>query len=86
MTGWLEFTIFFAAIALGTAAVLQVLRELSARRTAFMAQRLGGGVVEIPPDQLVVSPLPLRGAGPLGQFDRWFDRLILETPRPRPSS
>lgn len=79
MDGWLEFGIFFAAIALGTAAVLQVLREVVAGRQAFMAQRLGGGAVEIPPDELVAPLLPPRGNGPVGQFDRWFDRLVLET-------
>lgn len=79
MIGWFEFSLFFLAIALGTAALLQVLREMSANRAAFMAQRLGGGTVEIPPDQLLAPLLPERGSGVLGRFDRWFDRLILET-------
>jgi tight adherence protein B len=76
---WLQITILFGAIALATAAVLQVVRELVTQRWIAIEQRLSGGSREISAEQLLITSAPSRGSGPIGRFDDWFDRFMIET-------
>src|SRR5437867_2536297 len=79
VSAWVQLVVFFAAIALATAAVLQILRELVTQRWIAIEQRLAGGGQEYSAEELLVAPAIPRGSGPIGQFDAWFDRFILET-------
>ena len=79
MSAWVQLVIFFAAIALVTAAVLQIIRELVTQRWILIEQRLSGGAQELSAEELLIRPAIPRGSGPIGQFDNWFDRFILET-------
>ena len=78
MTGF-ELSIIFLAISLGTAAVMLVVRELLPQRSAYVSQQLAAGNADAIPDDLLLPRVPQRGSGPIGRFDAWFDRLILET-------
>jgi tight adherence protein B len=79
VSAWVQLVVLFAAIALITAAVLQVIRELVTQRSLLIQQRLSGGAQEMSAEELLVAPTIPRGSGPIGQFDTWFDRFILET-------
>jgi tight adherence protein B len=74
----LELTIVFGAIALATAAVLLVIRDMVTQRWIAIEQRLSGGPREIGAEELLITTYAPR-SGPVGRFDDWFDRFILET-------
>lgn len=78
MSAWVQLVVFFAAIALITAAVLQVIRELVMQRRILIQQRLAGAQ-ELSAEELLLRPPVVHGAGPIGSFDTWFDRFVLET-------
>jgi tight adherence protein B len=73
----LELVAIFAAIALATAAVMMVIRELVTQRWVAIEQRLGG-TRELSAEELLIVPSAPR-TGPIGRFDDWFDRFVLET-------
>lgn len=79
MTGILELSIIFVAISLGAAAIMLVVRELLPQRSAYVSQQLAAGNADTLPDDLLLPRAPQRGSGPIGRFDAWFDRLIVET-------
>jgi tight adherence protein B len=74
----LELSIVFGAIALASAAVLLVIRDLVTQRWIAIEQRLSGGQREISAEELLVTTYAPR-TGPVGSFDDWFDRFISET-------
>src|SRR5262245_5418932 len=79
LSAWVQLVVFFAAIALTTAAALQIIRELIMQRRLLVERRLAGGARELSAEELLVRPPIVHGAGLIGQFDTWFDRFILET-------
>ena len=79
MSGVIEFSVFFAGIMLGTAAILLVLREYLGRQRAIIEGRLGEKQPDIAVEELLVFPVSTAGASPIGRFDAWFQRLVMET-------
>jgi len=85
VSGLVEFGVYFTAIMLGTAAILLALREYAGRKRAIIEGRLGEKKPDLAVEELLVFPTSTAGAGPVGRFDAWFQRLVLETGLALPS-
>src|SRR5262245_22960243 len=48
------------------------------QRRMLIQQRLGGAQ-ELSAEELLLRPPVVHGGGPVGRFDTWFDRFVLET-------
>lgn len=70
--------IVFAGLLLFVAAVAMVIRDARASSRATVAQRLGenGGAASL---ERLPDPETRAARGPVGRFDRWFERLVAET-------
>jgi tight adherence protein B len=79
VSGWIEFGVYFAAITLGTAVILLVIREYAGRRRAIIEERLGEKEPDLAVEELLVFPTNPAKLGAVGRFDAWFQRLVLET-------
>lgn len=79
MTGVLELSVVFIAITLIAGALMLLVRSIVPQRSTYVSQQLNGSLAEAMPEELLLPTIPQRGAGPIGRFDAWFERMMAET-------
>jgi tight adherence protein B len=79
MTGVLEIGVVFVTITLIAGALMVLVRSIIPQRSTYVSQQLNGSLAEVLPEELLLPTIPQRGAGPIGRFDAWFERMMAET-------